>query len=68
MFVLIFFIDHFIEYYRILEVLGPVGPQLLVGGPSGQLFALWVSSTSSFAPFGRSGRVTRASITITIFW
>ena len=34
-----------------LEVQGPSGPRLLVGGPSGLL-------TSSFAPFGRSGGVT----------
>ena len=32
-----------------LEVKGPSGPRLLVGGPSGLL-------TSSFAPYGRSGR------------
>ena len=36
-----------------LEVWGPSGPQLRVGDPSG-LF------TSSFVPFGRSGRVTYA--------
>ena len=35
------------------EVLGPSGPRFLAGGPSGLL-------TSSFAPFGRSGRVTHA--------
>ena len=33
-----------------LEVLGPSGPRLLAGGPS--------ILTSSFAPFGRFGRVT----------
>ena len=26
-----------VRYYRILEVRGPSGPQLLVGGPSGHL-------------------------------
>ena len=41
--------------YWILEVYGPSGPRLLAGGPSGLL-------TSSFAPFGRSGRVTHASV------
>ena len=35
---------------------GPSGPRLPDGGPSG-LF------TSSFAPFGRSGRVTQAKVT-----
>ena len=38
-----------IRYYR------PSGPRLLAGGPSGLL-------TSSFAPFGRSGRVTHATV------
>merc|ERR1712110_1328550 len=40
---------------------GPSGPQLLVCGPSGRLLALRASLTSSFAPFGRSGRVTHAT-------
>ena len=35
--------------------LGLSGPRLLAGGPSGLL-------TSSFAPFGRSGRMTHASV------
>ena len=39
-----------------LEVYGPSGPRLLAGGPSGLM-------TSSFAPFGRSGRVTHAKET-----
>ena len=38
-----------------LEVLGPSGPRHLAGGPSGLL-------TSSFAPFGRSGRVTHGPV------
>ena len=42
-----------IAIYIVLEVLGPNGPRLLSGGPSGLL-------TLSFAPFGRSGRVTHA--------
>ena len=35
--------------YDTLEVWGPFGPRLLTGGPLGLL-------TSSFTPFGRSGR------------
>ena len=42
-------------FYLILEVLGPSEPRLLAGGPSGLL-------TSSFTPFGRSGRVTHATV------
>ena len=42
-------------HYEILEVWGPSGPRLLAGGHSGLL-------TSSFAHFGRSGRVTHASV------
>ena len=42
-------------FYSLLEVQGPSGPRLLAGGPSGLL-------TLSFAPFGRSGRVTHASL------
>ena len=41
--------------FMLLEVKGPSGPRLLAGGPSGLL-------TSSFAPFGRSGHVTNASV------
>ena len=39
------------KYYYIdmLEVWGPVGPRLLVGGPLGRLFALQASLTSPFA-------------------
>ena len=40
-------------------------PRLLVGGPSGRLWALHhlrACLTSSFAPFGRSGRVTHAKL------
>ena len=44
-----------IDFLFQLEVKGPSGPRLLAGGPSGLL-------TSSFAPFGRSGRVTHASV------
>merc|ERR1711990_967821 len=47
--------------YVKLEVYGPSGPQLLVCGPSGRLLALRASLTSSFAPFGRSGRVTHVT-------
>ena len=32
------------------------------GGPSGRLWALWACLTSSFAPFGRSCRVTHATV------
>ena len=39
--------------YTILEFLGPSGPRLLAGGPSGLL-------ASSIAPFGHSDRVTHA--------
>ena len=45
--------QHIHMEYKQLEVKGPSGPRLLVGGPSGLL-------TSSFAPFGRSGRETHA--------
>ena len=38
--------------YLVLEVLGPFGPQLLAGRPSGLL-------TLSFTPFWRSGRVAQ---------
>ena len=43
----------FIIYW--IEVEGPSGPRLLAGGPSSLL-------TSSFAPFGRSGRVTPTAV------
>ena len=39
-----------------LEVQQPVGPRLPVGSPSGWLFAIGASLTSTFAPFGRSGQ------------
>ena len=39
---------------------GPSGPRLLIGRPS-------VLLTSSFAPYGRSGRVTHAKLTNTSF-
>ena len=38
-----------------IEVQGPSGPPLLAAGPSGLL-------TLYFAPFGRSGCVTHASV------
>ena len=34
------------------------------GGPSGRLWALWACLTSSFAPFGRSCRVTHADVSM----
>ena len=43
------------RYYHMTRSLGPSGPRLLVRGPSGLL-------NSSFAPFGRSGRVTHAAL------
>ena len=43
------------DKYNVLEVQGPSGPRLLAGGPSGLL-------TSSFTPFGRSGRATHALV------
>ena len=46
-----------ISFITKLEVQGPSGPRLLAGGPSGLL-------TSSFAPFGRSGRVTHADVSM----
>ena len=38
------------------------GALLLVGGPSGRLWALHACLSSPFMPFGRSSRVTHAGI------
>ena len=43
---------------------GPSGPQLLICSPSGLLLAPRASLTSSFPPFGRSGRVTHADVSM----
>merc|ERR550532_3633958 len=50
----------------ILEVWGPSGARLLACGPSGRLWALRACLTSSFAPFGRSGRVTHAAVSMMV--
>ena len=47
---------------QLLEVSGPSRPRLLGCGPSGRLWALRVCLIMSFTPFGRSGRVTHASV------
>ena len=47
--------------YVQLEVLGSVGPQLLVSGPLHRLMAIFACLTLSFVPFGRSGRVTHTT-------
>ena len=47
-----------IQYSKI-EVL-----QLLAGSPSGRLWTLWACLTSSFALFGRTGRVTHAYVSM----
>ena len=43
---------------------GPSGPDILICGPSGLLLAPRASLTSSFPPFGRSGRVTHADVSM----
>ena len=47
-----------LQKHYLLEVQGPYGPRLLVGGPSGLL-------TLSFAPFRRSGHLAHAKLTNT---
>ena len=50
------------KYEETRSLVALSGAQLLCSGPSGRLWALQACLTTSFTPFGRSGRVTHVAV------